>query len=184
MLMIKLKKMKTKTEKILTVLKIVAWIVLIGFSMECGSRIASFLISFKNPDLASKFYEINENFFQLRQFNIWYFNSLMFLAVLISAVKVHIWYIVIELFLKINLKTPFSIELAKKLEKITFSLIVIWALSFTGRIAIELLSKQLNLDIGEFGVGNEFLFLSGIIYIVSQIYKRGIEIQEENQLTV
>lgn len=31
---------------------------------------------------------------------------------------------------------------------------------------------------------DEYLFMAGIIYIISQIFKRGIELQEENQLTV
>ncbi len=176
--------MKTKTEKILMVLKIIAWIALIGFSIECGSRIASFIISFKNPDLAKKFYEVNENLFLLRQTNLWYFYSLFFIAVLISAVKVHVWYIVIELFSKLDLKTPFSIEVVRKLENISYALIGIWVLSLLARAGVGLFLKKTGQDIGDFGEGNEFLFISGIIYIVSQIFRRGIEIQEENQLTV
>jgi hypothetical protein len=33
-------------------------------------------------------------------------------------------------------------------------------------------------------MGDEYLFIAGMIYIISQIFKRGIEIQEENNLTV
>ena len=69
---------------------------------------------------------------------LWYFYSLMFIAVLISAVKVHIWYIVIELFSKLNLKTPFSIEVVRKLEKISYALIGIWVLSLLARAGVGL----------------------------------------------
>ena len=30
----------------------------------------------------------------------------------------------------------------------------------------------------------EFLFLAGIVFVIAQIFKRGLEIQNENELTV
>jgi hypothetical protein len=34
------------------------------------------------------------------------------------------------------------------------------------------------------GGTGEFLFLAGIVFVIAQIFKRGIEIQTENELTV
>ena len=61
-----------------------------------------------------------------------------------------------------------------------FSLLIALAfmLAYLWFLVIKLFDK---LKIGE---GNNFLFMAAIVYIISQIFKRGIEMQEENELTV
>jgi hypothetical protein len=45
------------------------------------------------------------------------------------------------------------------------------------------LSKQAGLSLQDWN-GAEFLFVAGLVFIVSQIFKRGVEMQSENELTV
>ncbi|MEO6819509.1 MAG: hypothetical protein ABI266_02670, partial [Ginsengibacter sp.] len=89
------------------------------------------------------------------------------------------------LLLKLKLKTPFSIPVNNKLETISKLLLGIWIL-----IAILLRTYSNNI-VGPTGIalpdnysGDEYIFVAGIVYIISKIFQRGIELQEENQLTV
>ena len=75
-------------------------------------------------------------------------------------------------------------EVAKKLENIAYQLLGIWVVGIMGKVYIEWLSKNTGVDLNGVSIGDDFLFIAGIVYIISQIFKRGIEIQEENQLTV
>jgi hypothetical protein len=46
-----------------------------------------------------------------------------------------------------------------------------------GGVALPTLQQYL-------GGGAEFLFFAGIIFFIAQVFKKGIEIQSENELTV
>jgi hypothetical protein len=109
----------------------------------------------------------------------------MSLTIAVSAIKVLIWYVVFELLSKLKLQSPFTMEVEKKLEKIAYLLLGVWIVSsFFWKTYIHYLSKETGILLTANNSGDEYLFMAGIIYIISQVFKRGIEIQEENQLTV
>ncbi len=177
--------MKTRTEKILTVLNILAFLGAIGYSIECGSQLLSFIASFINPDWAKHTYEVDLNIFSIREHSIWFYSYAMCLTIAVSALKAIIWYMVVDLLSKLKLQTPFSMEVEKKLERIAYLLLGVWVVgSILWKIYIYYLEKDIGIQLPTVNNGDEYLFMAGIIYIVSQVFKRGIEIQEENQLTV
>lgn len=176
--------MKSYTEHILTVLKILAWIVFIGLCIKCGTQLVAFVVGLINPDLLQKMYGIDGNWLKIREESQWVFICVMTTIIAISAFKANIWLMLIKLFSQLNLKNPFTMEVAKKLEGIAYQLIVIWiATSVLNNYlkGFEKYGKEFHLETSDAG---EFLFVAGIVFIISQIFKRGIEIQEENELTV
>jgi len=167
------------------VLKVLALLGAIGFSIECGSRMLSFVASFINADWAKRTYNADQDIFNIRTLSIPFYSLAMCLSILTSALKGTVWYVVYDLLLKIKLQTPFSIEVEKKLEKITYLLLGVWLVSsFFWKIYIYYLSQDTGIQLPANNTGDEYFFIAGIIYIISQIFKRGIEMQEENQLTV
>lgn len=180
----KIKIMKTNTETILTVLKVLAWIVFIGLCINCGSQIVAFIIGFIKPEWTQNMYNVDTNWFKLREEGEWIYVCAMSLIIAISAFKAYIWYILIELLSKLNLQSPFTMEVAKKLESIAYQLLVVWIASSVGNGFFEGLEKRGIASIGRLEDASEFIFIAGIVYIISQIFKRGIEIQQENELTV
>ncbi len=176
--------MKTKTEKILLALKILALLGGIGYSIECGIQILLFVASFINPDWAKHVYATNQSLFGLRQYNIWFFINSMSLVITLSGLKALIWYVVFDLLLKLKLQNPFSMDVAKKIEFISYLLVSVWGIGFIAKEYIQWLSKNTSLELTGIRIGGEYLFIAGIVFIISQIFKRGIEIQDENQLTV
>src|SRR4051812_26391204 len=177
--------MKTKTETILMVSKILALLGAIWYSILCGSGLLTFVASFINPDWAKRTYEVDLNIFSIREHSAGFYFSAMCLTIAVSALKALIWYVVLELLSKLKLQTPFSMEVEKKLERIAYLLLGVWIVSsIFWKIYIYYLSKSTGIRLQTNNSGDEYLFMAGIIYIISQVFKRGIEIQEENQLTV
>ena len=178
-------KMKTRTEKILLILKVLALLGAIAFSIECGSKLLSFVASFINPDWARRTYEVDLNIFSIREHSITFYAIAMCLNIVASAMKAFVWYMIFAMLLKLKLQTPFSMEVEKKLESIAYLLLGIWLVSSVfWKIYVHYLTQSTGIQLRAIQGGDEFLFIAGIVYIISQVFKRGIEIQEENQLTV
>ena len=177
--------MKTRTEKILVVLKILAFMGAVKYSIDCGAQLTHFVASFINTDWAKRTYEVNMDIFNIRGKSIWFYSYAMCLTIALSALKAFIWYVVFDLLVKLKLQTPFSMEVEKKLEKIAYLLLGVWIVSsIFWKIYAYYLLQATGIQLPANNSGDEYLFMAGIIYIISQVFKRGIEIQEENQLTV
>ena len=177
--------MKIKTETILTVSKILAFLGIIGYSILWGSQLTNLVASFINPDWAKRTYEVDLNLFSIRDHSITFYVYAMCLTIAVSALKAFIWYVVFELLSKLKLQTPFSMEVEKKLERIAYLLLAVWIVSsIFWKTYIYYLSQATGIQLPTNNNGDEYLFMAGIIYIISQVFKRGIEIQEENDLTV
>ena len=181
----KINNMKTRTEKILMVLKVLAFMGGIKYSIDCGAQLTSFVASFINPDWAKLTYQVDLNIFNIRELSISYYSYAMCLTIAVTALKAIVWYLVFSLLQKLKLQTPFSMEVEKKLERIAFLLLGVWVVSsIFWKIYIYYLSQDTGIQLPAKSNGDEYFFMAGILYIVSQVFKRGIEIQEENQLTV
>lgn len=177
--------MKTKTEKILTVMKYLALLAAIGFSIECGSEILSFVASFINPAWAERVYHVDLSIFSIRQQSVTLYVYAMFIVIAVSALKSTVWYLVVDLLQKLRLQSPFTMLVTEKLEKIAYLLLAIWVImSLIGKTYSHYLVEYIKIESPVITSGDEYLFISGMVYIISQIFKRGVEIQEENELTV
>jgi hypothetical protein len=177
--------MKTKTETILTVSKFLALLGGIWYSILCGSQLLTLVASFINPEWAKHTYEADLNLFSIRGHSIGFYVFAMCLTIAVSALKAIIWYVVFGLLSKLKLQTPFSMEVEKKLEGIAYLLLGVWIVStIFWKTCIFYVSTNTGIQLAINNNGSEYLFMAGMIYIISQVFKRGIEIQEENQLTV
>ena len=177
--------MKTKTETILTFSKFLALIGAVWYSVICGGQLTTLVASFVNPDWAKRTYEVDMNLFSIREHSVGLYASAMCLTIAVAALKALIWWVVFALLSKLKLQNPFSMEVEKKLERIAYLLLGVWIVSsIFWKTYIYYLSKDTGIQLPINNSGDEYLFMAGMIYIISQVFKRGIEIQEENQLTV
>lgn len=177
--------MKTKTETILTISKFLALAGGIGYCILWGSQLTTLVSSFINPEWAKRTYEVDLNLFSIREHSKGYYVSAMCLTIAISVIKALIWFVVFVLLSKLKLQTPFSMEVEKKLETIAYLLLGVWIISsIFWKTYVYYLSRDTGIQLATINSGDEYLFMAAMIYIISQVFKRGIEIQEENQLTV
>jgi len=177
--------MKKGTKSILAVLKVLAIVGGIWYSIRCGSQLLTFVASFINLDWAKLTYDANPAMFSILEQSTTYYVFAMSLIIVTLALKALIWYIMYDLLLQLKLQTPFSIHTEKKLEQIAYLLFAVWLLGSVFRdIYMHYLAKDTGIQLPAGNNADEYLFIAGIVYIISQVFKRGIEMQEENQLTV
>jgi Protein of unknown function (DUF2975) len=177
--------MKIKTESILTVSKYLALAGGVWNSILYGSQLVTLVAGFINLQWAKHTYEADQNLFSIREHHIGYYVCAMCLTITVSLMKALIWFVVFGLLSKLKLQTPFSMEVEKKLERIAYLLLGVWIIgSIFWKIYNYYLLQEAGVQLASNNNGDEYLFLAGIMYIISQVFKRGIEIQEENQLTV
>jgi hypothetical protein len=108
----------------------------------------------------------------------------MSFIIALSVMYLNLWYTVVKLLSKLNLKSPFTYDVSKLLSSIAYGLISIWLVGFIGKNYTDWVSKAYGSSINVISHTNEFLFAAGIVFIISQIFKHGIEIQEENLQTI
>ena len=175
--------MKIPTTSILQFLKFLAYLAMIGFSIEAGSVIISAIVSYYNPQAVENLYN-GLDFSQIREYNsLFYYMAIVFVCA-IAILKAHVWLLAVKMLSKFNISNPFTPETGKLLHKTSSTLLLIWMTGLAGSIMTSVLLKNGGITIGYDFKADEFLFMAGLIYIIAQVFKRGIEIQSENELTV
>ena len=175
------------TKQILLAMHIIIWVVFFGVCIKTGAILYSFIVSlFFNPEGAKNLH-MGLNLSALYHYSREHYISVVMYLIVISALKAYICYLVIKIFLKINLIKPFSKYISSLISRISHVAIWIGALALiAGGYSQWLENKGAMMpDLKDYaGSAAEFLFFGGIIFIISLVFKRGIEIQTENELTV
>lgn len=179
--------MKTKTKNILSIMHVIMWIVFIGTCIKTGAILYSFFVSLVINAIAAKDLHLGLNLSELYQYNSSHYIGMVSFVICLYALRAYITYLVIKIFLKINLVNPFSNDVASLIKKISGVAFLIGILTIVANSYSNWLMKReipLN-NLHEYLQGKaEFLFMAGIVFIIAQVFKRGIEIQSENELTV
>jgi hypothetical protein len=176
---------KTPTAQILTVLKILAWVAFVGFAIEAGAILFSYSMSLLNAEAARDFYN-GLDMYSLRQANFWEFTGVVSFKVAIPAMKSYVSLLAIRALSKVSLANPFTMEVSKLLERISYVVLEIWVIAMANNAYLTWGLKSVDELPTKYGqyVPGEFIFLAGLVFVIAQIFKRGVEIQSENELTV
>ena len=177
-------KLKTQrsSEQLLKIMPVLAWVVFVGYIIEAGAILISYAVSLVNPEGAKNLY-MGLNMYNLRQFSFWYYTGSVFFLVALPVMKSWVSFLVIKTISKFNLRNPFTMEVARSLEKISFALLGIWFVTLLNNIYSSLLQKITGRPYGNW-LSTEFIFMVGLLFIIATVFKRGVEIQSENDLTV
>lgn len=178
--------MKTKNDFILIVLNVVSWIIFVGLSIEAGGLIVNFAFSVFKPEIVGNLYQ-KLDLSSLYQQSKWAFFGMYGFVLFIAVLKAILFYIVIMLPYKLDLSKPFSSFVAKKITQISYYTFSIGILSFIAQQTAKNLSHHgFEIDkLSQFWVDSQaFILMAAIIYVIATIFKKGVEIQNENDLTV
>lgn len=174
--------MKTKTEQTLAILYVVAWVVFIGLLIKAGAILISYGVSIVNPEGARNLYT-GLNLYKIRQFDFRFYSATVSLLTAMSALKAYAAYLVINVLSKIKMENPFTVSVSKALDKISYIIVDLWIVAMVYNGYMSWLSKRIEgLERNEVSV--EFILLGGVVFVFSQLFKRGVELQAENELTI
>jgi hypothetical protein len=181
---------KITTKQILKILQVVSWIIFIGLCIEAGGIVFSAIYTFAiNPAKASNFWE-GADLSNLYNFDHGQFIVIAIFMTIVAVLKAILFYLIIKLFVekKLRIAQPFSLELRKFISNASYLALGIGLFSHSGCNYSEWLSKQ-KVDMPDpqslqLGGADVWLFMAVILFLVTQLVKRGIEIQNENDLTI
>lgn len=181
---------KISTKQILNFLNVISWFIFLGLCIETGGIIFNVIFThFVNQDAAKHFWK-EIDFSMLYNFDYGYFFVIVTLMSIVAIMKTLMFYQIVKTlnYKKLNLSEPFSNELRKVIITIAYivlaiGLFSIWSINYTQWLISKNISMPEVIKMG-FGGADVWLFMSIILFVIAQIFKRGIELQEESNLTI
>jgi hypothetical protein len=176
--------MSKKNEFIMLVLQVVSWIVFIGLCIETGALLFNFVFSLIKPTL--KFYRDLDLWTVYKEHKFAYIGLFSF-VIAISALKAYVFYLIVKVFTKFNLGKPFSFEVQNLMEKISYDAFSIAIVSLVAHQYVKSLNhKDINVGNVESYLSDigSYLILACVVFVLAQVFKKGLELQSENDLTV
>lgn len=167
-------------------LHVVAYIIFIGLCIEAGGLLVNFVFSLYKPEMVENLYQ-KLNIVEMYERSQWNFFGLYSFILVIAILKAHLFYVVIRLMHKMDLSKPFNSFVSRQILKISYYTLSIGFISHIGRqLARNLMHHGLAIDnLNDFWADSQaFILMGAIIYIIATIFKKGVEIQNENELTV
>ncbi len=172
-----------KTSQILKSMKVVSWIIFIGICIKAGAILISFIVSLFVNQEATKDLYLGLDLSSIYSFSQGHYVAFVVFMLLLLAVQAFIFFLVIKLFSKFDEQIPFSQSIAYLISKISYVSLSAGLIALIGTGISKWLFKQgvtFNFD----WAAEEFMFMAGVVFIVGLFYKRGVEIQSENELTI
>ena len=164
-------------------MNVLFWLVFIGFCIKTGALFLSFFLSlFINTEAAKDLY-LGLNLFELFTYSKSHYIIVGSLLIVLTGLKANMAYYVIKIFMKFNLSKPFKGRLSNLFLKISHLALGAGILAIISRYYTREILKQ-GIAIPIDWSGNEILFFAGVIYLFALVFKKGAELQTENDLTV
>lgn len=181
---------KITTKQILKVLLVLSWIIFIGVCIEAGGLIFNTFYALVLNPIAARSFWMKADLSGLLQYDRGNFFAQTFFMIIVAVLKAIMFYLIVKTLhdKKLNMAQPFSKELTRFVSITSYLALLIglfslWGVKYAGWLTRQGVSmpgaEQLRL-----GGADVWLFMGVTLLVITQIFKRGIEIQTENELTV
>ena len=167
-------------------LHIVAWLIFVGLCIEAGGLIVNFFFSLFKPEFVQNLYQKLDLTEMYKESKMAFFGIYSFIL-LISILKAFLFYIVIRLMHKMDLVKPFNTFVSNQILQISYYTLSIGLFSFIARQMTNNLLHHgfINKSLHQFWADSQaFILMGAVIYIIATIIKKGVDIQNEIDLTV
>ena len=167
-------------------LKIVAWVIFVGLCIESGGLIVNFIFSIYKPEFVQNLYQ-KLDLSEMYERSKWAFFSMYSFILVISILKAVLFYVVIILVSKIDLSKPFNSFVSRQISQISYYTLSIGLLSYIAQQSAKSLLHYgfVTDNLNQFWADSQaFILMAAVIYVIATIFKKGIDIQNENDLTV
>ncbi|MEQ3656566.1 MAG: DUF2975 domain-containing protein [Dokdonia sp.] len=162
-------------------MNVFAWIAFIGLSIKVGGIVISYIISLRNEEAAKDLYQ-GMNLIAYKEDSLAHYTIIVIYRLLQFSMQAYIAYLVISLLSNLNIQRPFNASVLKIMQRICYCLLLLWVIIVGHNFHVGIL--EANTGISANLLPSEFVYIAGIIYIFSLLFKRGLELQSENELTI
>ena len=178
--------MTKRNNFVFTLLQIIAYVIFVALNIEAWALLVNFIYSLFKPEVVHHLYQKLDlsDMYQRRQ---WVYFGMYGFILVISFLKVILFYFVIRLATKLNLSSPFTPFVSKQITRISYYTLSIGIISYLARETTKNLQHHgFDTDIlNQFWSDSQaYILMAAVIYIIAVIFAKGIELQNENDLTV
>lgn len=182
--------MTINTKQTLRVLYVLVWVIFTGVSIEAGGWIFSTFYTLEINSINAHRSWPGIDLSSLYDYGRGYFLSVMLQVILVSILKAVLFYRIIGILKAegLDISQPFTKNVGRFLFRMSYLSLLIGLFSWSGAgYSGWLASKGVKLpDLQYLHLrgADVWLFMGVTIFVIAQLFKRGIEIQTENELTV
>ena len=173
-----------KTKNILQITKFLTYLLVLIWSKKTLSFIYNFIKQLITNDISdSKFNNFNN--ILLHSKSNYIFLCIIYIAFLLFKIVTII--LIIKILNKIDLISPFTPKVSKLIYTISYIFFFAGITALIGTYHCSELTKvkiEVTKISNHFSSGGDFVFFSAIVFIIASVFKKGIEIQNENDLTI
>jgi hypothetical protein len=181
---------KLSTSQILKTLYVVSWIIFIGVSTEAAGIVFNAIFTLVLNPSNAQFLWKEVDLTVLFKFDPGYFFTETLLMSIVAVMRALLFYLIVKILhdKKLNMSQPFTREMGSFIFIVSYLALGIGMFSlggvkYTGWL-IKLGVKMPDIQYLRLGGADVWLFMGVTLLVIAQIFKRGIDIQEENDLTV
>jgi len=178
--------MSKKNNFIFKSLHIVAWVIFVGLCIDAGGLTVNFIFSLYKPEFVQNLYQ-KLDLSQMYNLSKWAFFRMYSFILVISILKAYLFFVVIMLISKLNLAKPFTTYVADQITRISYYTLSIGLVSYLARqTAQNIQQRGFEVDmLNQFWADSQaYILMAAVVYVIANIFSRGVEIQNENDLTV
>lgn len=178
--------LKISTRQILKILYVVSFVIFIGVCIEAGTFIFNaFFTMVINPKNAGYL-----GLSSLFEYDHGYFLVELILISIVALMRALLFYLIVKILhdKKLNMSQPFNKELGRFIFHVSYlslgiGLFSIWGVNYTDWLISQGV-KMTDIQHLRIGGADVWLFMGVTLFVIAHIFKRGIEIQSENELTI
>ncbi len=177
---------KIGTKQGLKLLYILSWIIFTGVCIEAGGFIFNAIFT---PSAAKHLWQ-QVDLTSLYSYDSGYFLVVMSVMSIVAVMRALLFYLIVKILhdKKLDMLQPFSEAVGRFIFRVAYLALGIGLFSNCGANYTEWLVtqgvKMPDIEQLRLGGADVWLFMGVTLVVIGQIFKRGIEIQAENELTV
>lgn len=174
---------RNKTQLLLKIMNVLFWIVFIGLVITTAKNIFTLYTLVTTEGLNEVTY-IGVNPLEKLNISLPYFIPFAAISIIVLSLKTYISYIVVKISSTFDLSNPFTLKVSRLISNISYVALAIGIFQLSTHCYYLSLLPEDSVKSSINASSGDFLFLAAIIFIIAQIFKRGLELQTENELTI
>jgi len=169
--------MNSKTGKLVKLMRLLAWLAFLGFLIKAGAILMAFGVSIDNSEAAKDLHR-GMDLSRYETYNFVNYTMIVIYYILLYLLLAYIALFTAKLLSEINTEKPFNETVNNLVHKISYTIFAVFILAIVHNSHMAILEKTANI-LPDF-IASEFIFLAGLVFVLILLFKRGIEIQAEN----
>lgn len=181
---------KITNRQLLRVLYILSWIIFIGIGIDAGGIISNTVYWLIDKPESAHYVWVKADLLDLYNSDPGYFVVICTIMSIVAVLKFVMFYLVVRMLHDgaQQFSRPFNKEVERFLTNIAAIAFAIGIFcSMAGKMSIWLVGNQIEmptLESMELGGADVWMFMGVTLFIIVQLFKRGVEMQAENDLTI